>query len=77
MRLTPDLINSSLSYLNPLKERELDLRGEFLPRACALRQSHSSYVSSTETDHAAHRPQAIKSPQSRTSLSLIHTTPLT
>ena len=27
MRLTADLINSSLSYLNPLKERELDLRG--------------------------------------------------
>ncbi|KKA29920.1 hypothetical protein TD95_001482 [Thielaviopsis punctulata] len=27
MRLTPDLIKSSLSYLNPLKERELDLRG--------------------------------------------------
>ena len=29
MRLTADLINSSLSYLNPLKERELDLRGAF------------------------------------------------
>lgn len=29
MRLTPDLIKSSLSYLNPLKERELDLRGMF------------------------------------------------
>lgn len=27
MRLTADLIQSSLSYLNPLKERELDLRG--------------------------------------------------
>ncbi|KAK0672684.1 putative U2 small nuclear ribonucleoprotein A [Cercophora samala] len=26
MRLTPDLITSSLSYLNPLKEREIDLR---------------------------------------------------
>ncbi|CAK7202462.1 U2 snRNP complex subunit [Sporothrix eucalyptigena] len=26
MRLTADLINGSLSYLNPLKERELDLR---------------------------------------------------
>ncbi|CCD52785.1 hypothetical protein BofuT4_uP002320.1 [Botrytis cinerea T4] len=26
MRLTADLIQSSLSYLNPLKERELDLR---------------------------------------------------
>jgi hypothetical protein len=27
MRLTAELINNSLSYLNPLKERELDLRG--------------------------------------------------
>jgi len=27
MRLTADLIHDSLSYLNPLKERELDLRG--------------------------------------------------
>ncbi|KAK3352947.1 leucine-rich repeat-domain-containing protein [Lasiosphaeria hispida] len=27
MRLTADLISHSLSYLNPLKERELDLRG--------------------------------------------------
>lgn len=27
MRLTADLINNSLSYINPLKERELDLRG--------------------------------------------------
>lgn len=31
MRLTPDLISSSLSYLNPLKERELDLRGHKIP----------------------------------------------
>jgi U2 small nuclear ribonucleoprotein A' len=29
MRLTAELIQSSLSYLNPLKERELDLRGAF------------------------------------------------
>lgn len=29
MRLTADLIRDSLSYLNPLKERELDLRGAF------------------------------------------------
>jgi hypothetical protein len=27
MRLTAELISNSLSYLNPLKERELDLRG--------------------------------------------------
>jgi U2 small nuclear ribonucleoprotein A' len=31
MRLTTDLIHSSLSYLNPLKERELDLRGHKIP----------------------------------------------
>ncbi|RPB18561.1 L domain-like protein [Terfezia boudieri ATCC MYA-4762] len=31
MRLTTDLITSSLSYLNPLKERELDLRGHKIP----------------------------------------------
>lgn len=29
VRLTADLIQSSLSYLNPLKDRELDLRGAF------------------------------------------------
>lgn len=29
MRLNAELINNSLSYLNPLKERELDLRGAF------------------------------------------------
>lgn len=29
MRLTADLIGHSLSYLNPLKEREMDLRGAF------------------------------------------------
>lgn len=29
MRLTAELIQTSLSYLNPLKERELDLRGAF------------------------------------------------
>ncbi|EAA33128.1 U2 small nuclear ribonucleo protein A [Neurospora crassa] len=31
MRLTADLINNSLSYLNPLKEREIDLRGHRIP----------------------------------------------
>ena len=30
MRLNADLIQGSLSYLNPLKERELDLRGAFV-----------------------------------------------
>jgi U2 small nuclear ribonucleoprotein A' len=29
MRLTAELIQNSLSYLNPLKERELDLRGAY------------------------------------------------
>ena len=29
MRLTAELIQTSLSYLNPLKERELDLRGAY------------------------------------------------
>ncbi|KAI5285501.1 U2 snRNP complex subunit [Ascosphaera aggregata] len=31
MRLTAELIQSSLSYINPLRERELDLRGHKLP----------------------------------------------
>ncbi|KAF3767770.1 L domain-like protein [Cryphonectria parasitica EP155] len=31
VRLTVDLIQHSLSYLNPLKERELDLRGHRIP----------------------------------------------
>ncbi|GAB0138614.1 U2 snRNP complex subunit [Epichloe bromicola] len=31
MRLTAELIHDSLSYLNPLKERELDLRGHRIP----------------------------------------------
>ncbi|KAL2754371.1 hypothetical protein ACRALDRAFT_1063230 [Sodiomyces alcalophilus JCM 7366] len=31
MRLTAELIKDSLSYLNPLKERELDLRGRRIP----------------------------------------------
>ncbi|MCJ1351190.1 MAG: U2 snRNP complex subunit [Icmadophila ericetorum] len=31
MRLTAELVQNSLSYLNPLKERELDLRGHKIP----------------------------------------------
>ncbi|KAI9810013.1 MAG: U2 snRNP complex subunit [Phylliscum demangeonii] len=31
MRLTAELIGSSLSFLNPIKERELDLRGHKIP----------------------------------------------
>jgi len=38
MRLTAELITSSLSYLNPLKERELDLRGAFA--TCLKRAEH-------------------------------------
>lgn len=37
MRLTVDLIRNSLSYLNPLKERELDLRGAFSASVRRLR----------------------------------------
>ena len=33
MRLTAELIRDSLSYLNPLKERELDLRGAFIEKS--------------------------------------------
>lgn len=32
MRLTADVINAAPSYLNPLKERELDLRGRRIPQ---------------------------------------------
>jgi hypothetical protein len=42
MRLTADLIHNSLSYLNPLKERELDLRGMSEKSRCyTLIQEHS------------------------------------
>lgn len=27
VKLTPDLIQSSMQYINPVKDRELDLRG--------------------------------------------------
>lgn len=37
VRLTADLIQNSLSYLNPLKERELDLRGAFTERTDATK----------------------------------------
>ncbi|KAM7200072.1 Leucine-rich repeat domain containing protein [Naviculisporaceae sp. PSN 640] len=36
VRLTADLINNSLTYLNPLKEREIDLRDEQLIRTILL-----------------------------------------
>ncbi|KAL9616897.1 MAG: hypothetical protein Q9160_008286 [Pyrenula sp. 1 TL-2023] len=46
MRLTVDLIQSSLSYLNPLKERELDLRGHKIPLI-------ENLASSNAVDHDA------------------------
>jgi hypothetical protein len=36
MRLSPELIKESLSYINPLKERELDLRGWSTPQGQML-----------------------------------------
>jgi hypothetical protein len=36
MRLTAELIQNSLSYLNPLKERELDLRGAYCEKNMIL-----------------------------------------
>lgn len=33
MRITAELISKSPQFLNPLRERELDLRGESSPRA--------------------------------------------
>ncbi|EEY14819.1 U2 small nuclear ribonucleoprotein A [Verticillium alfalfae VaMs.102] len=41
MRLTAELIRDSLSYLNPLKERELDLRARPLRRARARQDTES------------------------------------
>jgi hypothetical protein len=42
MRLTAELSHNSLSYLNPLKERELDLRGMSEKSRCyTLIQGHS------------------------------------
>jgi U2 small nuclear ribonucleoprotein A' len=44
MRLTADLINNSLSYLNPLKERELDLRG-------ALKRADTAHLIYSKLGH--------------------------
>lgn len=30
VKLTPELINSSMQYINPCRDRELDLRGLFI-----------------------------------------------
>lgn len=63
MRLTADLINASLSYLNPLKERELDLRGGLLGwaggkqrgRSPRARDREPSFHADTEISVAGHR----------------------
>ena len=63
MRLTAELIQNSLSYLNPLKERELDLRG-------ALKQAEKSRyytcVGMSSIDINQRGPQDIKFPRLRT-----------
>jgi hypothetical protein len=58
MRLTPDLINKSLSYLNPLNERELDLRG-----ALPTEKNRYYTMSSIDVHTLFLNPQAIKSPR--------------
>lgn len=42
MRLTAELINGSLSYLNPLNERELDLRGTIPTATAALKRTDTT-----------------------------------
>lgn len=34
VKLTPELINSSMQFINPCRDRELDLRGMFAHRIC-------------------------------------------
>lgn len=34
VKLTPELINSSMQFINPCRDRELDLRGTFPQRIC-------------------------------------------
>ena len=49
MRLTAELIQNSLSYLNPLKERELDLRGAYkLKRADTTLRLRAPLISINE-----------------------------
>ncbi len=43
MRLTAELLTTSLSYLNPLKERELDLRGKLPTTPISLLSEKSRY----------------------------------
>ncbi|KZZ94169.1 hypothetical protein AAL_05136 [Moelleriella libera RCEF 2490] len=50
MRLTAELIQDSLSYLNPLKERELDLRD---PRQLPALATHNDFAVGAES-HRKH-----------------------
>ncbi|KAG8527591.1 U2 snRNP complex subunit [Bacidia gigantensis] len=55
MRLTADLIQSSLSYLNPLNDRELDLRGHKIPAIenLGVAKDQSDSIDFTDNDIAA------------------------
>lgn len=44
MKLTTDLINESPSHINPLKDRELVLRGGWKNRSIAKRNSAQSHM---------------------------------
>ena len=51
MRLTADLINGAPQFFNPLREREIDLRGMFhgqLCRVCVIVANSNSYVVSID-----------------------------
>ena len=68
MRLTADLIRDSLSYLNPLKERELDLRGAFEKSRC---YTFWSLESAELIQSSLRREQATEFPRLRTWVSLV------
>jgi len=65
MRLTADLINASLSYLNPLKERELDLRGVFQRDGEGIDATRSLFTN-VDPPQTGGFLQAIRSPPSKT-----------
>jgi len=52
MRLTPELIESSPSYINPLKDRELDLRGHKIPAVENLGVTRDQHDTIDFTDNA-------------------------
>ncbi|MDI1486403.1 MAG: U2 snRNP complex subunit [Ramalina farinacea] len=55
MRLTAELIQNSLSYLNPLKDRELDLRGHRIPAVenLGVAKDQSDAIDLTDNDIAS------------------------